>query len=124
MSPEAIERVKSTGFKKGHIPRNARPAGFERHDKDGYVMIKVEGRRKLVLKHRLVWEQHYGIIPKGCNIQFKDGNRHNCVIDNLYMIFRGEQIRNNTIMRYPEEIRRAIRNIHKLNKYIKNHETH
>ncbi|MDR2148815.1 MAG: HNH endonuclease [Tannerella sp.] len=123
MSPEMIERVKSTGYRRGHVPHNARPAGYERLDREGYVLIKVEGRRRLVSKHRWIWEQHHGIVPKGWNIQFRDGNRQNCDIDNLYVISRSEQIHNNSIMRYPKEIRKAIRNIHKLNKCIKNHET-
>lgn len=32
---------------------------------------------------RYVWEQHYGKIPEGYSIVFLDGNRDNCVIDNL-----------------------------------------
>lgn len=92
MSPEAIERTKATRFRKGSIPPNAVPVGYERIDKDGYVYIKVEGKRKLVLKHRYIWEQHNGPIPKGYNIQFKDGNKHNCDINNLYMISRVEQM--------------------------------
>lgn len=94
MSKEAIERTKSTRFQKGSIPPNAVPVGYERIDKDGYVYIKVEGKRKLVLKHRYVWEQYFGLIPKGYNIQFKDGDKHNCDIENLYMISRGEQMKN------------------------------
>lgn len=94
MSKEAIERTKRTRFKKGHIPANAVPVGYERVDRDGYIYIKVEGKRKLVLKHRYIWEQHFGAIPRGNNIQFKDGNKHNCDIENLYMISRGEQMRN------------------------------
>lgn len=94
MSREAIERTKSTRFKKGSIPPNAVPVGYERVDRDGYIYIKVEGKRKLVLKHRYIWEQHFGSIPKGNNIQFKDGDKHNCDIENLYMISRSEQMKN------------------------------
>lgn len=94
MSKEAIERTKATRFQKGSIPPDAVPVGYERLDKDGYIYIKVEGKRKLVLKHRHIWEKHFGTIPKGNNIQFKDGNKHNCDIDNLYMISRGEQMKN------------------------------
>lgn len=93
MTKEAIDRTKATRFKKGSIPPNAVPVGYERVDRDGYIYIKVEGKRKLVLKHRHIWEQHFGAIPNGNNIQFKDGNKHNCDIDNLYMISRGEQMR-------------------------------
>lgn len=94
MSKEAIERTKATRFQKGSIPPNSVPVGYERIDKEGYIYIKVKGKRKLVLKHRYIWEQHFGPIPKGNNIQFKDGNRQNCDIENLYMISRSEQMKN------------------------------
>lgn len=96
MTLEAIEKSKASRFKKGHIPVNAVPVGYERVDKDGYVYIKVEGKRKLVMKHRHIWEQHNGEIPKGCNIQFKDGNRQNCSIENLYIVSRRKQMLNNS----------------------------
>lgn len=119
MSQEAIDRTKSTRFQKGSIPPNAVPVGYERIDRDGYVYIKVEGKRKLVLKHRYIWEQQNGTIPKGYNIQFKDRNKSNCNIENLYMINRSNQMNQNTIHRYPSEIKTAIRRINKINKLIK-----
>jgi hypothetical protein len=111
MTAGAIERTKATRFKTGHLPHNARPAGFERIDKDGYVLIKVPGRRKLVFKHRYVWEQQNGAIPEGFNIQFKDGDRRNCAIENLYMISRAEQMKeqNSFYVKYPEEVHELIR---------------
>ena len=125
MSREAIERTKATRFKKGNIPPNHKPIGHERVTVDGYVEVKVRdgcGNRNFELKHRLVWEKHNGPIPEGHNIQFKDGNRQNCNIENLYMISRSEQISENTIHRYPNELKRAIRLTNKLQKQI-NRET-
>lgn len=123
MGPEAIERTKSTRFQKGSIPPNAVPVGYERIDKDGYVYIKVEGERKLVLKHRYIWEQHYGPIPNGFNIQFKDGDKHNCEdINNLYMISRSEQMKteNSMYARYPKEVQQLIQLKGALNRQISN----
>ena len=120
MSPEMIERTKGTRFQKGHTPHNSREVGFERIDKDGYVMIKVEGKRKLVLKHRHVWETHNGSIPVGHNVQFKDGNKHNCNIENLYIISRSNQLKNENSLhtRYPEEVRKLIQIKGALNRQI------
>ncbi len=122
MNGEAIERTKATRFKKGNIPHNHKPIGHERVTVDGYVEVKVrdsEKQKNFELKHRLVWEKHNGKIPKGNNIQFKDGNRLNCKIDNLYMISRAEQVsKENTIHRYPSELKRAIRLTNKLKKQI------
>lgn len=123
MSKEAIEKTKATRFKKGSSPHNYKPIGYERTTKDGYVEVKVrdgEKQKNFELKHRLIWEKHNGKIPKGYNIQFKDGNRLNCNIDNLYMISRAEQVsKENTIHRYPSELKRAIRLTNKLQKQIK-----
>ena len=126
MSEEAIGKIKKTQFKKGNIPHNHKPIGHERVTVDGYVEVKVRDGKKnnnFELKHRLVWEEHNGKIPKGNNIQFKDGNRLNCKIDNLYMISRAEQVsKENTIHRYPGELKRAIRLTNKLKKQIKENE--
>lgn len=126
MSKEAIERTKATRFKKGNIPPNHKPVGHERVTVDGYVEVKVRDGKKqnnFELKHRLVWEKHNGPIPKGNNIQFKDGDRQNCKIENLYMISRADQVATeNTIHRYPSELKRAIRLTNKLKKQIKEHE--
>lgn len=105
-SPEAIERCRRTQFKPGRKPHNAKPVGYESVNKDGYVMVKAEGEGKMVPKHRLVWRQAHGEIPRGCIIAFKDGNRLNCELDNLCMISREDAARLR-IERETEEQRRA-----------------
>jgi hypothetical protein len=92
MSAEGIERSSRTRFKKGHRPHNQRDIGTETQHADGYVYIKV-GEGKPVLKHRYVWEQANGPIPDGHNIAFRDGNRGNCDLSNLYLISREEAAR-------------------------------
>ena len=80
-------------FKKGHVPKNHKPVGSERIDsKDGYVLIKVAEPNKYVLKHRWIWEQAYGPIPKNHNIIFLDGNKQNICLENLKMVSRREQL--------------------------------
>lgn len=49
-----------------------------------YEEIRVSGKRHL--KHRYVWEQHNGRIPKGYEIHHKDGDTHNNDIENLEML--------------------------------------
>lgn len=77
-----------TSFKKGTIPPQYRPVGSERITKDGYVEIKVEDPNKWELKHRVIWEQHNGEIPKGYAIIFADGDKSNLDIDNLLLVSR------------------------------------
>lgn len=110
MPEHVYKKVKATMFKKGHIPANHKPVGYERLTRDGYLEIKVSEPNKFVLKHRLVWEQVNGAIPRGYNIQFRDGNRQNIAIENLYLISRSEQMKkeNSMFARYPKEIQLAI----------------
>lgn len=90
----------STGYsasrwKKGNVPHTARPVGYERINRDGHVEIKVEGQRQMVYKHRWVWEQHHGEIPKGMVVSFRNGIRTDCRIDNLILLTRAELARLN-----------------------------
>lgn len=111
MRPEVYAKVSRTMFKKGQSPINHRDVGSERVNVDGYVEVKVAEPNKWRLKHRIVWEREHGEIQKGYNIQFRDGNKQNCSIDNLYIISRSEQMRtqNSMYARYPQELICAIR---------------
>lgn len=111
MSPETYSRVAPTMFRKGNVPANHRPVGSERVNIEGYVEIKVAEPNRWKLKHRVIWEQEYGRIPKGSNIQFRNRNRQDIRIENLYLISRQDQLKNeNSLMaRYPEDLRKVIR---------------
>ena len=86
MSPEQYARCAGTMFKKGNVPKCHRPGGSERVNVDGYVEVKVAEPNKWRAKHRVEWEKAYGPIPKGCNIQFRNGNSQDIRLENLYMI--------------------------------------
>lgn len=111
MSPEVYEKVKETMFKKGNSPVNHREVGSERINVDGYIEIKVAEPNRWRLKHRIIWEQVNGEIPKGYNVQFKNHNTKDCRIENLYIISKSEQMRteNSLVARYPKEVQEVIR---------------
>ena len=111
MSTEIYAKVAPTMFKKGNTPVNHREVGSERVNVDGYVEIKVAEPNKWKLKHRVLWEQVNGEIPSGMNIQFKNGNSQDVRIENLYLISRACQMKNeNSLMsRYPKEVADVIR---------------
>ena len=100
MGVEGERKCAETHFKPGTVhPKSPtlRPVGYEcmRNEKGKiYIWIKPEGRR-MMPKHRWLWEQAYGPIPKGHNVQFKDGDTLNCVLENLYLISRAKQVRKN-----------------------------
>ena len=83
MSKEGQERSRSTCFKKGHVPANKKSVGHKRKSVDGYWEVKIAEPNVFKAIHRILWEQHYGPIPKGMQITFIDGNKDNVVIENL-----------------------------------------
>lgn len=106
-SKEGSERCRRTQFKPGQQPHNTRPVGYE-SVRDGYVYVKVEGERKMVLKHRHVWQQAHGEIPDGYCVSFRDGNRLNCSLENLELISREEAARRTVHAETPEARRQRI----------------
>lgn len=100
MTPEGIEKVKTTQFKKGQIPHNWLPVGSERISKDGYIEIKftdnygIDSSKNFEFKHRLIWIENFGPIPKGMNIVFKDGNKRNFAIENFILMNNAENLMN------------------------------
>ena len=102
ISFQAGGRSAETRFKKGNIPHNHRPVGSERITKDGYVEIKVAEPDKWELKHRVVWEEHHGEVPKDHIVTFIDLDRTNCNIDNLKMISMAQNAVLNKMFERPE----------------------
>lgn len=86
-------------FKKGQKPKNYKPVGTERIDRDGYILIKVQDHgtwnQRWRHKSRILWEQAFGQIPKHHALIFKDGNPLNCVLDNLMLVTKNELARMN-----------------------------
>jgi len=80
----------ATWFKKGNKPHAYKPVGSERIDRDGYVWVKTEDPNKWRMKHVLIWEKHYGEVPKGHIVVFLDKNRLNTDINNLLLVSRAE----------------------------------
>lgn len=96
MTPEQYAKCSRTMFKKGQQVHNHKEVGSERINVDGYVEIKVAEPNHWRLKHRVIYEQHYGIkLSSNDAIIFVDGNRLNLSIDNLERLSRSELVRLN-----------------------------
>jgi hypothetical protein len=105
MSAEAIERTKSTRFKKGQLPSNTK-------DRDGVIVIRHDhphrnsGNRKLKfirislgkwqMYHQYKWEKKNGKVPAGHCLWFKDGDSLNCKLQNIELITRKENYLRNS----------------------------
>lgn len=100
--PKAIyERCMGTMFKEGNIPSNYNPIGTEKLLADGYVWVKVDDKPKAPKrvnwkqKHKLIWEQANGSVPKGYVVIFADQDRSNFNLDNFVLISRAQLVRMN-----------------------------
>jgi hypothetical protein len=107
----------ATSFKKGQLPHNTRSEGETRKDKEGFVLVKI-AHRKWIRKHRIIWEQSNGEIPKGYLIRIKDGNKENYSLDNMELITRADNMLLNTVHRFPTELKQTIKLLKKLKKKI------
>lgn len=81
---------KETQFKKGNCPHNHKPVGSERISVDGYLEVKIADPKTWKQKHRIVWEEANGPVPKGHAVIFADGNKSNLEMDNLLLVSRRE----------------------------------
>jgi len=123
---QAGGRSQQTQFKPGHRGGRAeqlhRPVGSERVTEDGYLQRKTNEdmpfhhRWKMV--HNLLWEEAHGKKPAGHIVVFKNGNKQDLGLDNLELISRAENMRRNTIHRYPAELKKTIRLAGKLRRTI------
>ncbi len=117
MTPKNVAKFRKNTFKKGRKPHNTKYNGHERLTKDGYVMIRVEEGR-YVLKHRKLWEEHFGKLQPGQNVVFKNNDRTDIRIENLELKTDAELLAENRgeYLEFPEELRTSIRLRNKLKK--------
>jgi hypothetical protein len=88
--------ARKTQFKKGNVSHTYRGPGHERIDsKDGYVILIVAERNpwtgaatRPVHKHRWLWEQKNGPLPKGMALKCLDGDKTNTDPSNWEMVPR------------------------------------
>ncbi|MGU5163829.1 HNH endonuclease, partial [Pseudomonas aeruginosa] len=72
-------RSSETQFKKGQKPHTWLPVGSTRVSADGYLQRKISDTgyppRDWKGMHILLWEEHFGPIPTGHCVCFKDNNK-------------------------------------------------
>lgn len=124
VSPEQYAIMAPHMFKKGNLPHTTKSDGHIslRRDADGreYFWIRISLGKWQHL-HRYLWEKAYGAVPEGYVITFKDGDRANCVLENLEMITDAERLSRTTIMNLPKDLRQAIWALGRLRKTLEKH---
>jgi hypothetical protein len=114
-SPEGSEAGR---FRKGRLPKNHVPVGSTRILKDGYVEIKIAEPRAWDLLHHKVWLDAGRDLPEGYALRFRDGNKQNCALENLFLQNRAELMTANSVHRYPPELKHVMRLTAKLTRRI------
>ena len=103
-----------TSFKKGNKPHNTKDVGSTRIDgKDMFLLVKVADR-KWIRKEILIWEKVHGKIPKGYVVRVIDPTKNKYDINNLMLISKKDNMKLNTVHRFPEELKKTIRALTKL----------
>lgn len=101
LSPEGLERVRASQFKKGRIPHNRKPIGSIRLDSknDGQLLIKVRdgaGNKNYKALSRVVWEEASGReVPEAHMVMFADGDKTNFDPENLVAVPRAISVKLN-----------------------------
>lgn len=92
-------------FQKGHESLNRRELGSERVDRDGYTLVKTKEPRTWTPKHKVLWIEANGPVPKGSKLVFLDGDKSNITLNNLTLVTDSELLlmnRNDLIYEDPE----------------------
>lgn len=115
---ESRGRSRTTQFRAGQVPMNARPIGSYRIRSDGYLEQKYSndaggpGARWRTV-HRIVWEREHGPTPDGSIVVFRPGmfttELHEITLDRLELVTRQELMRRNNIHKLPLELVEVIR---------------
>lgn len=106
-----------TRFKKGMQPLNTQPIGSLRFDKNGILQRKISnksGNNSLRWRsvHELVWIEANGPLPPKHIVVFKPGMKTNVLeeitLEKLECISFSENMKRNSMHRYPKEITQLI----------------
>jgi hypothetical protein len=125
------EACRATQFKRGrpaHEARNYVAIGSLRITKDGYLERKMTDdpamapARRWVAVHRLVWIEAHGAVPAGHVVVFKQGMKttepEEITLDKVECISLAENMKRNTLHRYPKEVATLIQLRGVLNRQI------
>ena len=120
------ENTRANQFKPGGRPHTWNPIGHERVTQDGYLERKISDtgvtRHDYRSVHHLIWIAANGDIPNKHIIIFIDGNKSNFELSNLQCISMAENMRRNTIHRFPEDLKEVIKLNSKVKKIIRKRE--
>lgn len=121
MPDHVYEKAKATMFSKDHLPHNTKYDGHVRISKDGYREVRIK-QGIYRLEHLYKWEQINGRLPKGFCLRSIDGDKLNTEPSNWQLVSRADNMRLNSIHRYPPEVKEVIKLTAKLKRQIEKHE--
>ena len=110
----------TNAYKKGHVPDNTQPLGTESIRRYNNIFVKTESGWQH--KHKIIWEQINGKVPKGKYIIFADKDNRNFNIENLICVDKAELMRRNSASNLPTELCSVINQLAWYHRKLKNYE--
>ena len=96
---EYFPGCEATWFQKGNVPANQKEVGEISRRGDGVQIKKIQEKGTAWERwkpiHHIVYEEHFGKIPEGKIVGFKDGNIDNLDPDNLFLMTNEENLEMN-----------------------------
>lgn len=128
-------RMRETQFKKGRPAWEARnyvPIGTEKVDTKRGVLVRKLSDDPTIFPvqrwrpvHVLVWEANHGPVPAGHIVRFRDGMKtliaSEITADKLELVTLAENMRRNTVHRWPKDLVRLVQLKGALNRKINRH---
>lgn len=108
LSSRLAKNAKAGAFKKGCHVYNTRPIGATRKNFRGETVIKIAQPSQWIFLKQKIWEDANGPIPENHVIGYKDGNKDNCVLENLELVDKRDLMLKHSIHNLPPEIKELV----------------
>lgn len=115
----SLYRGAPNGYRHTGVDHHGYRQEGERWTSKGRAYTKRNGQIEMLA--RAVWSDANGSIPNGYVVRHRDGNALNCDINNLECISLQDHMRRNSIQRFPDDLRRNIMLVARLERKIKNY---
>ncbi|AZI53876.1 HNH endonuclease [Epilithonimonas vandammei] len=123
-TPEELSAIREDWRRKGLYKESNRKMWITRGTNEIGTVVIWKGDKFIKTEKGYIhlrvfnYRMYKGEIPKGMMVNHIDRNKLNCNPENLQLLTRAENARRNSWSRYPEDYRKALWSIKKLNRLI------
>ena len=91
-SPKCTNKYRASLVEPQHIGKENAGFTWDTKRENWYAYWFEEGKQRSTTKAHWLWEMYRGDVPKGYWVNFIDGDKSNCELENLKLISRGERM--------------------------------